>query len=368
VIEVSEICDRLNARAASLAPQLLPNGRRAGNVWQFSGIDDAPGGGSAWLYLAGPQQGHWQDAGSARAGEEKGDMLDLVQLRECGGDKRRAVEWAKAELGLQDDFAPGQRPQMSAEERARRAEDARQRAEQQQAELDKARAGKARNARRLFLSAAALAGSPAEFYLLGRQVPDLGSWPGSLRFHAETWCGPIGGKRPAMISGIFNAAGEQIGAHRTFLMGPPWTKLQHADLADPKMVLGNQWGGFVPINKGASGKSMRDMPEGEAVYVTEGIEDALCVRAIKPAARIVCALNLGNIGAIVLPAAARRLILVCDRDDKPKAVDTLERAIARQQARGLEVKLVMPPPGVKDINDWVRAPAPAPRPRHGVAA
>jgi hypothetical protein len=363
VIEITEICDRLNARAASLASQLLPNGRRAGNVWQFSGIDDTPGGGSAWLYLAGPQAGHWQDAGSARAGEEKGDLLDLVQLRECGGDKRRAVEWAKAELGIADEFTPGQRPAMSPEERARRAEEARQRAEAQQAEIEKARAGKARNAKRLFLSAEPLAGSPAERYLLARQIPRGAEWPGSLRFHPGAYCGPLHGARPAMVAGIFNAAGAQIGAHRTFLMGPPWRKLQHADLADPKMVLGNQWGGFVPINKGASGKSMRAMPEGEAVYVTEGIEDALCVRAIKPEARIVCALNLGNVGAIVLPAAARRLILVCDRDDNPKAIDTLERAIARQQARGLEVQLVLPPPGIKDINDWVRAPAPHPAPQ-----
>lgn len=366
MIEVSEICERLNARAASLAKQLLPNGHKSGNYWMASGIDDSGQGGSLALCLAGQAIGHWVDYGNARAGEEKGDMLDLVQLKECGGDMRAAVAWAKAELGIEDEFKPGARPQMSAAERARRAEEARARAEAREQELAGERKQKARRAKQLFLSAKPSGGTPAELYLLGRRVPKVGEWPGSVRYHAEAYCGPLKGKRPAMVAGIFTAAGEQIGAHRTFLelRAGGWGKLQHPDLPDAKMVLGNQWGGFVPISKGASGKSMRDMPEGEPVYVTEGIEDALCVRGIKPDARIVCALNLGNVGAIVLPPAARRLILVCDRDENPKAQDQLERAIARQQARGLTVQLVMPPPGIKDINDWVRAPAPAPvRPR-----
>lgn len=371
MIEISEICERLNARAASLAPRLLPNGRRAGNVWQFSGIDDAPGGQSAWLYLAGARSGHWQDAGNAAGGEERGDLLDLVRLRECGGDQRRAIEWAKTELGIEDSFKPGARPAMSEAERAARAEEARLRAAARDEQLAGERAKKARQAQRLFLSAAPIEGSPAEFYLRGRGITPPPSsneqagrtgFPGSLRFHAEAYCGPLRAKHPAMVAGIFNAAGEQIGAHRTFLNlepGKGWVKLRHPDLGDAKMVLGNQRGGFVPINQGASGKSMREMPEGEPVYLTEGIEDALCVRMLKPGARIVCALNLGNIGAIVLPGRARELVIVADRDDNPRAQDTLERAIARHQARGLTVRLVLPPPGVKDINDWIRA-APSP--------
>lgn len=357
VIEISDLCDRLNVLAPRLAPQLLPNGHKSGNYWMASGIDDTGLSASLAVCLAGARIGHWVDHGNARPGEDKGDMLDLVQLKECGGDKRRAIEWAKAELGIVDEFKPGTRPQMSPEERAARAEQARLRAEARERELEAERKKKAKNAKRLFLSAEPLAGTPAEIYLIGRKVPKVGDWPGSVRYHAGAHCGPLQAKHPAMVSGIFNAAGEQIGAHRTFLQlnpGGGWGKLQHPDLTDPKMVLGNQWTGFVPINQGTSGKSMREMPEGEPVYVTEGIEDALCVRAIKPDARIVCALNVGNVGAIVLPPAARRLVIVADRDDDPKAVDQLERAIARQQARGLDVKLVMPPPGVKDINDWVQ--------------
>ena len=110
----------------------------------------------------------------------------------------------------------------------------------------------------------------------------------------------------------------------------------------------------MPIHKGRSGVSMAQMAEGEPVYVTEGIEDAIAVRMAKPEARIVAAISLPNIGAILLPPAARRLVVVADRDDKAEAQDALERAIAQQQARGLEVSLVMPPPGFKDVNDWLR--------------
>jgi hypothetical protein len=334
-------------------------------VWRFSGIDDNGKGGSAWVYLTGARIGHWQDAGNARAGEEKGDMLDLVRLKECGGDVKRAVDWAKAELGIEDSFAPGQRPQMSAEEREKRASEARERARQREQREAAERTKKARNAKRLFLSASPLAGSPAELYLRGRAIGNpLGAeWPGSLRYHRDAFCGPLQDKQPAMVAGIFNAAGEQVGTHRTFLQlqrvsagpGAAWGKLQHPDLENAKMVLGNMWGGFVPIAKGKSGKSMRQMPPGEPVYVTEGIEDALCVRMLLPAARIVCGISLGNIGAIVLPDQARKLVIVADRDDKPTAQDTLERSIAQQQARGLAVQLVLPPPGIKDINDWVQA-------------
>ena len=64
-------------------------------------------------------------------------------------------------------------------------------------------------------------------------------------------------------------------------------------------------------------------------------------------------MSLGNIGAIVLPARARRLVIVADRDEKVAAIDALERSIAQQQARGMDVRLIMPPADYKDLNDWL---------------
>jgi hypothetical protein len=353
LVEVSEIAEKLNARAATLAPSLLPNGRRAGAKWIFSGIADTGKSESAWLELSGPRIGHWRDAGNCAAGEEKGDLLDLVRLKECGGDVGAAVQWAKRELGIEDRFMPGVK--LDPAEKARRAADARKRAEDLELQQQGERERKAKGARRLFLEGGPIKGTPAAAYLRGRGLHcgELSDWPGSLRFYGEAYHGTLKAKLPAMLAGIFTAEGKQIGTHRTFLQHCPargWCKI---DDAAAKMVLGNVWGGFVPVNKGASGKSMAQMPAGEPVFVTEGIEDAIVLRMAKPEARIVCALNLPNLGAIVLPEPVRELVVVADRDVSASAQETLARSIAAQQARGLTVKLVMPPVGVKDLNDWL---------------
>ena len=359
MISVGEIAERLNAEAASLAPDLLPNGRRAGTKWMFSGIADTGQSESAWVHLSGSRIGHWCDAGNCAAGEERGDMIDLLRLR-LGLDAAQAVREAKRRLGIEDSFAgPAVRADPAAMER--RAAEARARAAARQAEEDAERAVKIRRAMGLYRAAEPLAGTPGEAYLAGRAIalaPGQ-AWPGSVRFHGEVWHRDERCKLPAMVSAIYRADGRHIGTHRIYLQraSQGWTKL-----ASPaaKMVLGTMWGGFVPIAKGASGKPMSKMPEGEPVYVTEGIEDALVVRMMKPAARIVAAISLGNMGAIVLPPNAGELVLVCDRDSKPRAQEQLERSIAQQQARGLRVRLVMPPEShagipVKDVNDWWQA-------------
>lgn len=360
LVPTSEIADRLNALAPSLAPELLPNGHKSGNYWMASGIADTGRSASLWVSLAGANIGHWRDEGNCAAGEEHGDMLDLLRLTLGLADQREAVGEAKRRLGIEDGFTPGEPRRESPEAAEKRAAEARARAEKRAAEEAREFARKAKRAHALWLGAKPLAGSPAEAYLLARgiePVPGEKPWPGSLRFEPRCWYQPSRAKLPAMVAPIVNAAGEQIGAHRTYLQCAPgrgWTKI---DAADAKKVDGNKRGGFIPIAKGASGVSMRRMPEGEAVYLTEGIEDALVVRMMKPEARVVAAIDLGNIGALALPEAAHRLVIVADRDECRREEAKLERSIAQQQARGLEVQLVLPPAEVcgrrvKDINDW----------------
>lgn len=354
MISVAEIAERINGCAGELAPELLPNGRRAGTRWMFSGIADTGNSESAWVHLSGAKIGKWFDMGNAAPGEDKGDMLDLLRLKLGLADPAAAIAEAKARLGIEDDFRAGMRREISPEERARRAEEARQRAASREAQDVAERQQKAKRAIALFLSGEAIGRTPAAYYQQGRGIacPKGLDWPGALRFHPEVFCKPESCKVPTQLAAIYRADGAQIGTHRTFLQQCPqrgWTKI---DGPNAKMVLGNMWGGFIPINKGASGKSMRHMPEGEPVYVTEGIEDALVVRMMKPEARIIAAISLGNVGAILLPDAARRLVLVADRDTNAKAMAQLERSIAQQQARGMDVSLVMPPPPHKDVNDW----------------
>ncbi|MBT0667012.1 toprim domain-containing protein [Novosphingobium profundi] len=355
---VAEIAEKINGQAREIAPDLLPNGRfsQCRTKWMFSGIPDTGKSESAWVHLAGPKIGKWFDMGNAAPGEDKGDILDLLQLKLGLADKRAAIEEAKARLGIQDDWKPGKPARLSPEELQRRADEARARAEAREAAAEKDRAAKARGAKALYLRGGPIAATWADRYLKARGIEEGDKWPGVLRFHPEVYLREEGCKVPAMLAAVYRADGEQIGTHRTFLANEGG-RIIKARVDRPKRVLGSVWGGFIPISKGSSRKSMRDMPEGEPVYVTEGIEDALVVRMMMPAARIVAAYSLGNVGAIVLPAAARRLVIVCDRDSKAAAQEQLERSIAQQQARGLDVRIVMPPAScggvaIKDINDW----------------
>lgn len=349
MLSVADIEQKLRDQVQGLALQLLPNAKRDGNYLKVGSIQGEPGG-SLVIHLQGSNQGLWQDY----AGTDRGDMLDLIEITQGLADKGAAVAWAKDFLGLADEWT-GPARQLSAAEKAARAEEARARMAARQAEEAKEREAKIRGAKALYLHrlAVPIAGTPVEAYLRGRGLlPGSGEWPGVLRFHPEVYNKQVQVKVPAMLAAIYLADGTHVATHRTFLQesGGRWGKL---DVEKPKRVLGPMWGGFAPINKGSSRKSMRHMPAGEPVYVTEGIENALVVRMKKPEARIVCAISLGNIGGMVLPAAARRLIICADRDLKPAAQDALERSIAAQQARGLQVELVMPPVGFNDLNDWL---------------
>lgn len=349
LLSVQEIEQRLRDNAESIGRELLAGAHKEGAYLKAGSVMGEPGN-SLVLNLQGAGQGKWRDY----AGTDHGDMLDLIQATQ-GLDKPGAVAWAKDRLGIVDSWSPNYRPDPEA--MARKAEELRQMQEARQAKDAEEKAAKMRGARALYLGQGSrpIAGTPAEAYLRGRAIEDLGRWPGCLRFNPEVYNKDERCKIPAMLAPIYLADGTHVATHRTYLQqdrARGWCKIQGKNA---KKVLGPMWGGFVPINKGASGKSMAKMPADEPVYVTEGIEDALCVRMVRPGFRIIAAVSLGNMGAIILPPAARRIVIVADRDDNADAQAALERSIAAQQARGLQVDMIMPPVGVKDVNDWLRA-------------
>lgn len=363
LLSVSEIEQRLRDNAESIGRELLAGAHKEGAYLKAGSVMGEPGE-SLVLQLQGARQGTWRDYAS---GNDGGDMLDLIQATQ-GLDKGGAVAWAKERLGIVDPWTP--KAKADPEAMARKAEELAEMQRKREAAAANERAVRIRRARGLYHSGRDIAGTPAEAYLCGRAIDkvqvaghDAPSWPGCLKFHAEVWNKDERCKIPAMLAPIYLANGELVAVHRTYLQidrQRGWTKIPGKNA---KKVLGKMWGGFVPINKGASGKPMSRMPEDEPVYVTEGIEDALVVRMVKPELRVVAAVNLPNIGAIILPEAAKRIVIVADRDDNPKAQDALERSIAQQQARGMDVRLVMPPAPFKDVNDWLRGSAAA-----GVAA
>lgn len=363
-LDVKTIARMLNARAGELAPYLLPNGRRSGDRrhWETNNLGDTPraeGSYSLKVDLQGANIGQWRDFATG----EHGDMIDLVRLRQFGGDKAAAVAWAKSELGL-DSLDPDRvaKVRYQAEQRAIAAdEDAAIAAE-----------AKKRGARALWLAGGQLAGTPAARYLEGRAlIAPADGWPGSLRFHPEVFNRDARCKLPAMVATMVTPLGAQVATHRTWLGRDPrtrqWVKADGADLGVPqreaKKVLGKCRGAFVPIAKGASGHSMGTLAQPETVYVTEGIEDALTVAQTRPALRVIAAYSVDNIGAIEFPPMIDRIVICADRDvartdGKRDAIDALEAAIARQQARGKAVQLVYPPEGFKDFNAWLQADQP----------
>jgi hypothetical protein len=230
-------------------------------------------------------------------------MLDLMTRTQGLAGKGAAVALAKDWLGIDDGWA-GRVTTISPEERAARARRLAQMRERRTAETNEANAKAIKDARGLYLNrnAQAIAGTPAEAYLLGRgRLAVDGRWPNGLKFD-RVWQKDTRQKEPAMLAPIYLPSGELVGCHRTYLQPCPdrgWTKL---DVPKAKLCLGRPWGGSFRSARAPAAKGMGKMTADEAVYMAEGIEKCLAIREIRPEYRIVAGVSLGNMGAIVFPA------------------------------------------------------------------
>lgn len=352
-ISIDAIVAAANGDALRLCRKFMPNGARDGDKYVASNIWDSGKGRSLIVDLKGRYAGNWTDFGNSGAGEDQGDMIDLVRIRLCAGDKGAAIRWIKAEYGLSDD---------NPNDHARASLPPPRDTDADEAAAAEERGRRVSHAQRMWLSGKVIAGTPAEAYLAGRNLAGEAPWPGSLHYHAEIWNRQAALKMPCMLACMMRPDGSYAATHRTWLGRHPddrrWVKAEDAETGvtrgDSKKVIGPCAGAFIPINKGSSGKSMLAMPEGEPIYATEGIEDALVVRLARPQFRIIAGYSLSNLGGLRPPPQAGPLRLVIDRDDNPAALGQLERTLARLQAAGVAVEIVMPPAGVKDLNDWLR--------------
>jgi hypothetical protein len=366
IVDVRDICEKLNRRVGELVRDLLPNGRpsQCKRWWEADNIGDPPTDAHSTFSFKVNLGGAWIGQYKDFATGEKGDLLDLVMHRNFAGNKADAIKWAKSYLQM-DDMDPA-RVAQSRRETAERTrtfdEDA-----ALQAEVKK------RGARTLWLSGQPIDGTPAARYLEARGISleRLGHWPNALRYHAEVYHKDARVKLPCMLAMMVTPDGAHVATHRTFLARCPstrrWVKAENGDVGVPakqsKMVIGKSGGSFVPLRKGASQRSMKDIRQLERVDVTEGIEDGLTIAMARPDLRVLAGYSLSNLGVIEFPKdRVGPLVLVCDRDNVDavaggagRQIDTLERAIARQQARGIRVQIVMPPIGTKDFNAWLQA-------------
>jgi len=338
--DAADIARMLGQRAASLVAELLPAGKRDGAEWRCGSVAGEPGRSLA-VHLSGTKAGLWADFAS----DERGDALDLVAAVLYRGDTRAALAWSRRWLGVADAAAP--EPQRAAPAPAADAPDA-------EAEAEAMRGV----ARRIFLSGQrTLRGTPAAAYLAARGIDlaELGRQPRALRFCAGLRNKESGRTWPALVAAVVNAAGEHVATHRTWLVRDAAGIWRKAPLGEPKMSIGSVTGGAIRLWRGASGKPLRDAPEGETVVIAEGIETALSVAIACPELRVLSAVSLSNMARLVLPPAVGTVILCADNDgDNAKARRAFESAVAHFLAEGRTVRVARSPVG-KDFNDALQA-------------
>lgn len=347
-IDIGDIVHRLGTLAPALCLELLPNGVREGKEWRVGSVGGEPGRSMA-VHLEGPRAGVWADFSTS---SDRGDALDLVAGVLFRGDKKRALAWSRAWLGI-DNVNPDTFARETAAAREKK---------QRQAKSEEARIrGLAQN---LFIAGKPIAGTLAELYLLGRGIDfrALGRQPGALRFHPEVFHPETGALEAAMVAAITSPDHELVAVHRTYLerlADGRVVKLRGVE--DAKLTLGRYAGGCIRLWRGASGKAWRDMAPGEGLIIGEGIEDTATGVIACPELRAAVAVSLANMGSLVLPDEVAEVIILGQNDPEENphrpgephpARLALERAIAHHHRAGKRVRLARPPAGqAKDLNE-----------------
>ncbi len=353
-ISVGEINDMLTDGIEALVRELLPNARKAGNELCVGSLAGEKGQSLRVHIGSGAKRGWWRDYG----GSEGGDALKLIAAVLFAGDIKKAVQWAKSWLHL-DDEDPARLQQHRIEVKAR--SDARA------ADAEKERRRTIGSAKNRWLQAMRIEpGDPVDRYLAGRAIDlrTLGRAPGALRYHPALQYGYQGPLVPAMVAQVLNLACEQIATHRTWIK-PDGSRKAGPDLIgwfgdgvpnDPKKVMGSPLGGHIPLWKGTHRCPLRDIPEGTDVYVSEGIEDGLTAAVADPSIRVICMIALSYFADLELPPQMGRLVIL-QQNDPPKsdAAKLMKRCIQKHRAAGRRVAVVPAPPGFKDLNAWAMA-------------
>lgn len=342
-LDIAEISGMLAGRMLALAAELLPGGRREGAEWRCGSVAGEPGRSMA-VRLSGPKAGVWCDWAGAPG--DRGDPVDLVAKVLFGGDKGKAIRWARAWLGI-DRLDP-----RSIAQQRRQAVVKEKRAQASEAWVR----GKAMQ---IFIEAKPLPGTPAEAYLQGRAIDwrRLGRYPGALRFHPGLPDPETGEFHPTLLAAITGSDGRICAVHRTFLEASgDGTVAKASGLEDPKATLGTyaHLGGSIRLWRGSSGLPLHRAPPAEWIIIGEGIEDVGTAVIAAPEHRALVAVSGGHIANVWLPEGAAGVILLAQNEDNARAVAAFEATVKGLLARKLGVRIARPPADVKDLNDLAR--------------
>ena len=195
----------------------------------------------------------------------------------------------------------------------------------------------------MLASALPAIGTLAERYLRSRGY--TGPIPPSIRFigmhTAYGWHEPSGDRRPVMVAAVQHVENGFVGVSRTFLAIDGSAK---ASFDQPRLFTGPVAGGAVHL-----GALQADLP----LVIAEGVESALAASELSgwPAW---AALSAGGIGRLVLPAAARDIVIACDRDPSGVGERYARIAASRWSTEGRRIRLVIPDRIGADPNDLLR--------------
>ena len=356
-MEIPEIVNLLTDRIDSLVGELLPLGHREGAEWVEASRDAGGLGRSLVVHLTGAKVGVWKHF----AADVAGDALDLIAYLKFNGNKKDALRWARAWLGI-DSMNPA-----ALKETRRKAEKAGEAAVKSlAANLEKRK----KQARAIWLSGSPTQiGDPVDLYLASRGIwlGNLDRIPAAIRYLSECWCSEQRAKLPAMVTAINGPDGKIAAVHRTYLKIHDDGSVTKADLRSAKMVLGPYAGGAARIWRGeviaaetgevTPARPLAQTGPGQEVVICEGIEDALTLAQASPERRIMAAISVSNIGQVALPENVVSVILVADNDGPgTPAAAAFDKAVAAHQAAGRRVKIARAPSGYKDVNDFLNDP------------
>ncbi|RBP78317.1 Toprim domain-containing protein [Rhodobacter sp. 140A] len=317
--DASELAQRLGRQAEAVCRHYLSSGHRAGRYWVVGDVQNTPGR-SMFVRLAG------RDSGKGAAGKwtdmatgEHGDLLDVIGEALALADFRDVAEEARRFLSLPHPELEKSRPPAD--------------------NTSSSAPGSPEASRRLFAMAQPIRGTLAETYLRGRAISSL-SDTAALRFHPKCYYRPDAQSptevRPALVAAVTDLAGQQTGAHRTWLAPDGSGK---AALETPRRAMGDLLGHAVRFGTAA-----------EVLAAGEGIETVLSPRQVLPRMPMLAALSAAHLAAILFPPSLRRLYILRDRD--PAGDGAGDSLVVRAASAGIETISLTPVEG--DFNDDLR--------------
>lgn len=358
----------LQARIADLVATLVPDGKLLHGYWMGTNparTDNKPG--SFWVVVSRPGKtpGAWRDEAIHPGPGGAGDVISLVAM--CRGlTTGEALSWARKWLNFEELPAAAVdkarldqqrqrkeadlKAQQIAEDEAKRAFSAwlsskyEDRERKRPRDITRSVVGRYLASRGLDLE---------HFARLGHVPGVLGCLPRARHIgqdRSETFW-------PAMVAGMSDASGHIRAIHRTFLRPDGSGK---APVEPPRKIWPSYAGLAIRLWRGETGMSAGDAAKQgllDTLVLCEGVEDGLSIALARPDYRVWAAASLSNLGNIIIPACAERVIVAADNDwGKPQAEKSLRLALEALASQGRPVLVARSPIG-KDMNDCLRAEA-----------